>query len=323
MTTAVCTAVPDTTPPTQPGTLTATAVSGERGRPHLGRLDRQRRRHRLPGRALPGRRLQQLRPDRHHPTGDHATATPASPPTPATATASAPPTPPPTSAPTPTPPARPRPAPDTHAADAAGHADGDRGQLAGEIDLSLGRLDRQRRRHRLPGRTLPGRRLHQLRPDRRTRPARRYKDTGVSASTSYSYRVRATDAASNLSPYSQHRQRQHTRGAVAGLVAAYAFDEGRGRRSRTRRGTATRARSRTRPGRRPASTARRCSSTARTRSSRSPTPPSLHLSTGDDARGVGQPADGQRAPGATSSTRATTTTTSRRTSSPTRGRSPG
>ena len=38
----------------------------QRGRPVLGCLHRQRRRHRLPDRALPGHRLQQLRPDRHH-----------------------------------------------------------------------------------------------------------------------------------------------------------------------------------------------------------------------------------------------------------------
>ena len=48
---------------------------------------------------------------------------------------------------------------------------------------------------------------------------------------------------------------------------------GPGRPSRTRRAMGTRARSRTRPGRRPASTARRCSSTGPTRSSRSPTRP--------------------------------------------------
>src|SRR5262249_56320563 len=35
-----------------------------------------------------------------------------------------------------------------------------------------------------------------------TRTGTTYKDTSVSASNSYSYRVRATDAAGNLSPYS-------------------------------------------------------------------------------------------------------------------------
>ena len=36
-----------------------------------------------------------------------------------------------------------------------------------------------------------------------------YKDTTVSASTSYSYRVRATDAAGNLGPYSNTATRHH------------------------------------------------------------------------------------------------------------------
>ena len=45
---------PDTTPPTQPGTLTANAAQRQRGRPVLGCFHRQRRRHRLPDRALPG-----------------------------------------------------------------------------------------------------------------------------------------------------------------------------------------------------------------------------------------------------------------------------
>ena len=41
-----------------------------------------------------------------------------------------------------------------------------------------------------------------------------YKDTSVSPSTSYSYRVRATDAAGNLSPYSNTASATHSRGAV-------------------------------------------------------------------------------------------------------------
>jgi hypothetical protein len=54
-----------------------------------------------------------------------------------------------------------------------------------------------------------------------------YKDTSVSASTSYTYRVRATDAASDLSPYS-NTATATTPAAPAGLVAAYGFDEGSG-----------------------------------------------------------------------------------------------
>ena len=41
-----------------------------------------------------------------------------------------------------------------------------------------------------------------------------YKDTSVSPSTSYSYRVRATDAAGNLEPVLQHGQRHHSRSTV-------------------------------------------------------------------------------------------------------------
>ena len=80
--------------------------------PQLGRRDRQRRRHRLPARALPGRRLHRLHPDRD-PHRHHRHRQRASPPPPATPTASAPPTPPPTSAPTrpPPPPSPSRPGP--------------------------------------------------------------------------------------------------------------------------------------------------------------------------------------------------------------------
>ena len=54
-----------------------------------------------------------------------------------------------------------------------------------------------------------------------------YKDTSVVASTSYSYRVRATDAAGNLSPYSNTASAT-TPAAPSGLVAAYGFNEGSG-----------------------------------------------------------------------------------------------
>ena len=47
-----------------------------------------------------------------------------------------------------------------------------------------------------------------------------YKDTTVSANTSYSYRVRATDAAGNLSTYSNTASAT-TPAAASGLVAAY------------------------------------------------------------------------------------------------------
>ena len=92
----------------------------------------------------------------------------------------------------------------------------------------MGRLDRQRRRHRLPGRALP-RPPAAPSPRSAPPPARTtsYKDTSVAASTSYSYRVRATDAAGNLSPYSNTASAT-TPAAPSGLVAAYGFDEGSG-----------------------------------------------------------------------------------------------
>jgi chitodextrinase len=54
-----------------------------------------------------------------------------------------------------------------------------------------------------------------------------YNDTGLTANTSYSYRVRATDAADNLGPYSTTASAT-TQATVSGLVAAYSFDEGAG-----------------------------------------------------------------------------------------------
>src|SRR5262249_28736434 len=57
--------------------------------------------------------------------------------------------------------------------------------------------------------------------------ANTYNDTSLSAATSYSYRVRATDPAGNLSTYSNTTSAS-TPAAPSGLVAAYAFDEGSG-----------------------------------------------------------------------------------------------
>jgi fibronectin type 3 domain-containing protein len=54
-----------------------------------------------------------------------------------------------------------------------------------------------------------------------------YKDTNVSPGTFYGYQVRAFDAAGNLSPYSNTADAT-TPAAPLGLVAAYAFDEGSG-----------------------------------------------------------------------------------------------
>ena len=54
-----------------------------------------------------------------------------------------------------------------------------------------------------------------------------FSDPGRSASTSYSYRVRAIDAANNLGPYSATATAT-TPASTSGLVAAYAFNEGSG-----------------------------------------------------------------------------------------------
>src|SRR5262249_7770517 len=54
-----------------------------------------------------------------------------------------------------------------------------------------------------------------------------YNDTALSAGTSYSYRVRATDAAGNLSAYSSVASAT-TQGTASTLVAAYSFNEGSG-----------------------------------------------------------------------------------------------
>ena len=63
-----------------------------------------------------------------------------------------------------------------------------------------------------------------------TPPGTTYNDTGLTANTTYRYRVRATDAAGNLSGYSNiaTATTQSGGGGTPGLVAAYAFDEGSG-----------------------------------------------------------------------------------------------
>jgi chitodextrinase len=54
-----------------------------------------------------------------------------------------------------------------------------------------------------------------------------YSDTNLNASTSYSYRVRAVDAAGNVSPFSNVASAT-TAASSLGAVAAYGFDEGTG-----------------------------------------------------------------------------------------------
>src|SRR6185503_13690525 len=55
-----------------------------------------------------------------------------------------------------------------------------------------------------------------------------FSDTGLSASTSYSYRVRASDAAGNLGAYSNAASATTASIPSGSLVAAYAFSEGAG-----------------------------------------------------------------------------------------------
>ena len=55
-----------------------------------------------------------------------------------------------------------------------------------------------------------------------------YSDTGLSATTTYRYWVRATDAAGNLSPWSSIVTVTTLTPDTSGLVAAYGFDEGAG-----------------------------------------------------------------------------------------------
>jgi chitodextrinase len=54
-----------------------------------------------------------------------------------------------------------------------------------------------------------------------------FNDTGLTVGTTYSYRVRATDAATNAGPYSTTAS-VTTQTTVPGLVAAYGFNEGAG-----------------------------------------------------------------------------------------------
>ena len=60
-----------------------------------------------------------------------------------------------------------------------------------------------------------------------TVPGTTYSDTGLVSNTSYTYQVKATDAAGNFSPYS-NTATATTLSTISGLVAAYSFDEGTG-----------------------------------------------------------------------------------------------
>ena len=94
------------------------------------------------------------------------------------------------------------PTPGHHAPGRAGDALGYRGQQhSGEPLLGCG--NGQRRGHRVSHRALPGHQLLELHPGRRAPGiGTTFSDLGLNGSTSYSYRVRATDAAGNLGGYS-------------------------------------------------------------------------------------------------------------------------
>ena len=247
---------PDTTPPSQPGTLTATADLGLRGRSVVGRLDRQRRRHRLRRRALLRAPAAPASPRSQPPTGTTYKDTRVS----AVDELQLP-----------RPRVRRRRQPERllqhrqrdhadarhHASVAARDADRER-DLEPRGRSLVGRLDRQRRRHRLRRRALlraPAAPTSPRSAPRRTGTT--YKDTDVSAVDELQLprpRVRRRRQPERLL---EHRQRHHTGRARRVWWRRMGSMRGRGRRSPTRPGTATTARSATRPGRRPASTARR------------------------------------------------------------------
>ncbi len=164
---ATTTLAPDTTPPTAPTGLGATAAQHHPDQPGLDRLDRQRRRHRLPGRALPGCGLHATSPRsaRRPATTFNNTGLAAEHELPLSGCGR--PMPPATSAPYSTiASATTRAAADTTRADRADRAHGNAVISTSQINLTWTAVDRQRRRHRLPRRALPGHELHQLRPDR-------------------------------------------------------------------------------------------------------------------------------------------------------------
>ena len=273
MTTPVAPPAPDTTPPTaaghvdaRPRSAAARSTSTGAPRPTTSASPATRSSAARAPAAPPSRRSA---PPAAAPP---ATATHASSPAPATAIASAPPTPPATW--------RLLQHRQRHHADAGHDAADAPGTLtatavsAGEIDLPWGASTDNvgvtgYRVERCQGAGCTD--FAQIGDHHRHAP--RYSDTGRRRlDTSYSYRVRATDAAGNLGPYSNTASATHPGRAVR-VWWPHTPSTRVGDDVAEPRGTATPARSRTRHGRRPASTARRSASTAPTRWSRSPTPP--------------------------------------------------
>ena len=122
-------------------------------------------------------------------------------------------------------------------------------------------------------------------------------DTGLVASTSYSYRVRARDTGSQVGPYSGVASATTGSGSPPPPVEprrrVLRSTKGQAPRSPMPPATGTVARSGPLPGSRPASTERPSASTARARASRSLTL-RRSVSPGNDSRGLGLPDDRQQ-----------------------------
>ncbi len=219
----------DTTPPTAPASLTATAACPTQVNLSWVGGDRQRRGHRLPRGALPGCRVHHLRrdrrPQRHrHHVQRHDRRRQQHLPLPRPRHRRRP-------QPRPLQPDRDRNHPDGRghdAADGTGEPDCDRGRST-QVNLSWSAAT--------DNVAVTGYRVERCQGAGCTTFAEiaapsgtgtTYNDTTVVANSTYRYRVRATDAAPNLGPYRglQLRRRRHR--PAAGLIAAYAFNEGAG-----------------------------------------------------------------------------------------------
>jgi hypothetical protein len=113
-----------------------------------------------------------------------------------------------------------------HATDGSFEFDGDGGIFEPD-QSSVDGIDGQRWGNWVQHPTMRGQRLHEFRSSHGSTTA--YSDVGLAASTSYSYQVQATDAAGNLSAFSNTATA--TTGAstgTPGLVAAYDFNAGTG-----------------------------------------------------------------------------------------------
>ena len=163
-----------------------------------------------------------------------------------------------------------------------------------------GPLDRQRRRHRLPRRAVPGRRLHRLRPGAARRPTTTFSRHRPDApSTSYSYRVSRRRRRRQPERLLDGRPSATTASAPpppTGLVAAYSFDEGSGTTAADASGNGnTGTIDRRRPGRRRASSATALSFNGSSSAGAGAVVGVAEPVVGDDAVGVDQPV-GHRSP---------------------------